>query len=284
MKSPAMPLLVQDFDMDTAAWDNDEVGAYLRLLMYEWANKNLPDDVKKLAKIARESRKKFEKKWKNFSHKFVPDGNGNLVNLKLESVRGEKQKFLDSQREKGIKSGEARRNRGSNRGSTGVRTGSELSFSSSFSSNTTTNTISPSGDMSPDESGDAFSSEIENCPHKAIIELYHQTLPSLPRVKEWTDERQKLLRTRWKEKLERQNLDWWKALFEYVSTCDFLMGRTKNVFYADLEWLVRPKNLVRVIEGKYRNRNQQQPFVSPSSAGILTWAQRKKQEMEHDEG
>ena len=72
--------------MDTATWENDEVGAYMRLLLSQWVNGFLPNDLHKLAKIARESDKKFEKKWKNFSNKFVTDGNGFLHNLRMEEV------------------------------------------------------------------------------------------------------------------------------------------------------------------------------------------------------
>lgn len=97
------------------------------------------------------------------------------------------------------------------------------------------------------------------CPHQEIIELYHETLPALPRVKAWTDERQALLRSRWREDPKRQDLDWWRKFFGYVSQSDFLMGRAKGrgdapPFMADLEWLIRPKNFVKVIEGKYENR------------------------------
>ena len=70
--------------------------------------------------------------------------------------------------------------------------------------------------------------------------------------------RQQLLRKRWSEKPERQSLDWWREFFGYVSASDFLMGRAnsngREPFDCDLEWLVRPKNFVKVIEGKYENR------------------------------
>lgn len=94
------------------------------------------------------------------------------------------------------------------------------------------------------------------CPHKEIIDLYHSILPALTPIKEWTEERQKLLRTRWKEKTERQSLDWWKNFFEDVRRSDFLTGKV-NGFKADLEWLIRPKNFIKVLEGKYRNNNAQ---------------------------
>ena len=97
------------------------------------------------------------------------------------------------------------------------------------------------------------------CPHADIVDLYHRLLPTLPQVREWTDKRRKMLRTRWMEKDERQSLKWWSDYFTYVGQCDFLMGRVaptpgRESFEANLEWLVTGGNLVNVIEGKYQNR------------------------------
>jgi hypothetical protein len=144
--------------------------------------------------------------------------------------------------------------------------------------------ISSNEDIIPEGSGDAPSDgnkperKIPTCPHKEIVNIYHETLPSLTTVKEWTDQRQELLRTRWKEKPERQTVEWWKSFFEFVSKSDFLMGRV-NKFKADLEWLVHPKNFVRVIEGKYHDRNGANPLMSKSSEGIMGWAARERARM-----
>ncbi len=96
------------------------------------------------------------------------------------------------------------------------------------------------------------------CPQTDIVAMYHRRLPGLARVREWTTERQRILRQRWREKPERQSLAWWEEFFGYVLESDFLMGRTPSrtgsAFECDLEWLIRPKNFVKVIEGKYENR------------------------------
>jgi hypothetical protein len=94
-----------------------------------------------------------------------------------------------------------------------------------------------------------------NCPHQAIVDLYHEVLPELRSVREWNDERQGFLRERWRDDPKRQNLDWWRGFFEYVSKSDWLMGRKNGSngrpFDCDLEWLVRPTNFAKVLEGKY---------------------------------
>jgi hypothetical protein len=95
------------------------------------------------------------------------------------------------------------------------------------------------------------------CPQKEIIEIYHNLLPMMPSVREWTPTRQAKLRARWNEKSDRQNLDWWKRFFDYVSQSDFLCGRTSKPFTCNLEWLITPSNFAKVVEGNYDNRSAQ---------------------------
>lgn len=94
------------------------------------------------------------------------------------------------------------------------------------------------------------------CPHQKIIDLYHETLPGCPRVREWTKTREAYLRSRWRESGERQQLDWWRKYFEYIGGSDFLTGKTNSnngrpPFIVDLEWLIKPNNLAKVTEGRY---------------------------------
>lgn len=95
----------------------------------------------------------------------------------------------------------------------------------------------------------------DNCPHQSIVDLYHEKLPELTRVSVWNDQRKTLLRSRWREDATRQTTEWWSEFFGYVAKSDFLMGRTetpgRKTFMADLEWILKPSNLVKIIEGKY---------------------------------
>lgn len=95
------------------------------------------------------------------------------------------------------------------------------------------------------------------CPHQRIVAAYHEILPELRQVRDWNETRRRLLGRRWSEQPERQCLEWWEGFFRYVSTSDFLMGKTTGrdgrPFDCDLEWLVRPTNFAKVVEGKYEN-------------------------------
>lgn len=96
-----------------------------------------------------------------------------------------------------------------------------------------------------------------NCPHAEILKLFAQHLPMARQPAEWNAQRQTLLRTRWREKANRQNLDWWARLFGYVAKSEFLTGQSstpgRKPFELDLPWLLKAENFLKVIEGKYHS-------------------------------
>lgn len=108
-----------------------------------------------------------------------------------------------------------------------------------------------------------------DCPHETIIALYHEALPELARVSVWNHERKRHLRARWREVWERLRKRgvphdaealraWWQKYFVRVKVSPFLIGhvpdRNGKAFFADLEWLVLPKNFAKVVDGKYLDR------------------------------
>ena len=96
-----------------------------------------------------------------------------------------------------------------------------------------------------------------DCPHQEIVKLFAEHLPMARQPAEWTTSRQALLRTRWKEKANRQNLEWWARFFAYVAQSDFLTGKAgtagRKPFELDLPWLLKAENFLKVIEGKYHS-------------------------------
>ncbi len=98
-------------------------------------------------------------------------------------------------------------------------------------------------------------SVVAECPHAEIVALYHELLPSCLPVRAWPERRQAYLRQRWREDPKRQNLGWWRRFFQYVGQSTFLTGKSPakegKPFVADLEWLLKPTNFLKVIEGRY---------------------------------
>lgn len=94
------------------------------------------------------------------------------------------------------------------------------------------------------------------CPHQNIVDLYHEMLPMCPHVRVMTKARQSYLRQRWSESEDHQSLTWWRNFFAYISRSPFLTGQAdgrdgKPPFVADLEWITRPGNFAKIVEGRY---------------------------------
>lgn len=104
----------------------------------------------------------------------------------------------------------------------------------------------------PPKGGD----EAEAVPVKAIHDLYNEVCTRLPKSRGLTPKRRSQIQARWKEESERQNLDWWRAFFEYVNQSDFLAngsGGSSSWKGANLEWITNANNMVKIIEGQYEN-------------------------------
>jgi uncharacterized protein YdaU (DUF1376 family) len=101
------------------------------------------------------------------------------------------------------------------------------------------------------------------CPHEEIIGLFHKVLPELPEVRVWNQTRQGYLKARWRElvaehkwETKEQGLEWFEKFFTWVRASKFLMGKVParpgaRPFECELEWLLRPNNWAKLIEGKY---------------------------------
>ena len=106
---------------------------------------------------------------------------------------------------------------------------------------------------------------LPKCSHQEVIDLYHKHLPTLRKVEVWNDSRRGYLRQRWREVAEELSkektiqvsdiLEWWSDFFTHIGTSKFLTGRVNDksgrTFTADLEWILKPSNFAKIIEGKY---------------------------------
>ena len=128
----------------------------------------------------------------------------------------------------------------------------------------------PNGYSSP---GACLDDKRVDCPHKEIIETYHNLLPMLPHIQVWDDTSRKNLRARWRQEPKNQSLDFWSAYFKWVAESSFLVGKV-NHFQADLHWLVRPTNFAKVINGRYHNN---QNFHDKLEKRGSEWLQKRQE-------
>lgn len=99
-----------------------------------------------------------------------------------------------------------------------------------------------------------------------LLQAWAEELPDLPRHKssEWHSTRQAHLQARWRSKAaehgwqtQADGITYFRRLFRHIGKSDFLCGRARPKtpdsppFMCSLEWLVRPTNWSKVIEGNY---------------------------------
>ena len=120
------------------------------------------------------------------------------------------------------------------------------------------------GSLPPTEVGKTVKPVCPPCPIEELIEVYHESLPTNPRFLVRNDTRDGYIRSRWKQFFTEGDftdkgggIECFRWFFsEKVKPSKFLTGQTEGrnggkPFIADLEWLMRPTNFAKVIEGKY---------------------------------
>lgn len=114
------------------------------------------------------------------------------------------------------------------------------------------------------DSGDKVA-KLPACPHQKIIALYAEELPVLAQPRGWEGARATALQARWKFVLTQcrpngepyatdleSGLDFFKRLFAYIRTrCPHLVGVNDRQWQADLAWIVKAENFLKILEGKY---------------------------------
>ena len=132
-----------------------------------------------------------------------------------------------------------------------------------------TNNHKPDISISPPSGEPEEKTGLPKCFHEEVIDLYHIHLPTLRKVEIWNETRKGYLRQRWREvALElsaakpitaQDVLNWWAEFFAHIGTSKFLTGRVNSkdgrAFVADLEWILKPSNFAKIVEGKYHGVN-----------------------------
>jgi len=117
-----------------------------------------------------------------------------------------------------------------------------------------------------DKPSASSAAKLPTCQTQAVIDLYHEILPTLPKVRlqtkdrikaigkvwHWTLTSQKSDQTRRAETAE-QALDWFRSYFQRATENDFLMGRTPRTgehanWKPDLDFLLTDRGMKHVIE------------------------------------
>lgn len=101
-----------------------------------------------------------------------------------------------------------------------------------------------------------------DCPYQKIIADFNEILgPYLGMCQKLTPTRQKTVQARWRDcmkdgdfKTQDEGIAYFKRYFEYIKTCDFLMGNNGRDWRADFDWIFKLSNYTKICEGKYLSR------------------------------
>ena len=96
----------------------------------------------------------------------------------------------------------------------------------------------------------------DTVPYEEIKERYNSTCTRLPQVKKLSSERKKHIKARYKELGSIEEV---QSLFDRVAESNFLSGDNNRSWKANLDWIMNENNMVKIIEGKYDNRDPDGP-------------------------
>jgi hypothetical protein len=94
--------------------------------------------------------------------------------------------------------------------------------------------------------------------YNEIVNLFNSTCTSLSKIQRLTDKRKKAIKTR----LKTFTIDDYKKAFQMVEESDFLSGRSGS-WKASFDWLLNEANLIKVLEGNYKNNKTSRIEINP---------------------
>lgn len=80
------PLYYQRLLTSTTGWKDDEFGAYMKLLIYQFDNGSIPNDMEAISRISATAKKR----WNLIGKKFVLNESGEYINLVMDSIRNKR--------------------------------------------------------------------------------------------------------------------------------------------------------------------------------------------------
>lgn len=98
---PAFQFYAADFIASTTGMTPAQVGAYVRLLCYQWEHGSVPEDRQAIRNITQATPHQSDQIFRSLAAKFQRGPDGRLRNPRLERVRAEQQVFIESRRHGG---------------------------------------------------------------------------------------------------------------------------------------------------------------------------------------
>ena len=104
----------------------------------------------------------------------------------------------------------------------------------------------------------------ERANYQAVAELFNETCPSLPKVRDLTDQRRRAIKARI---MEGNTAEDFRAVFAKVQASSFLTGKNGG-WKCGFDWILKPANWQKIKEGNYDDEARK------ASNQALNYAQR----------
>lgn len=95
--------------------------------------------------------------------------------------------------------------------------------------------------------------------YQQIADMYNNTCVSFPRLTKLSDKRKKAIKAR----LRTYTVEDFQKLFEMAESSSFLKGKNNRNWSATFDWLITDGNMVKVLEGNYADKGQQEERYIP---------------------
>lgn len=244
---------IGDYAKKTQHLTNDEDLAYRRLLdMYYDTEQPITHCLSTLSRRLRID----EKSIKNVLEEFFPNGKNKHADEKISEYHA----YLLKQSENGKKGGRPKNQVVATSFENGIKPTDNppLSQNNPVPSQPLTTNHLPLTKENQNLLSPPAAPKADPIPYEKIVNLYHEKLPTLPKVAKLSSKRKGQIAARWRSG-DIPDLETWLEYFTFVSQSDWLMGKVepspgRKRFVADLEWLTNESNFIKTWENKYHGR------------------------------
>lgn len=92
----------------------------------------------------------------------------------------------------------------------------------------------------------------KNIEYEKVIEMFNTICVSYPKVKSLSEARKRSIRAR----LRTYSIDDLRKAFEAMERSEFLRGKNSSDWSANFDWVMKDKNLAKVLDGNYQGKEE----------------------------
>ena len=236
--SPAFQFYPKDFISSSKVqrMTPAERGHYIMLLSHYWLDNGLPDDERTLARMLGLTLAAFRKAWTGPLGECFKAIGGRLLNERLDHERKVQAEFRRKQKEKA-----------ESRWSASRGNAAALPIAASSRQSRGNASLSPSPIRNPQSAKERGTGADAPDPSALADAWNTETQPPLPRCEGLSKARESSARQR----LSERTVDEWRAIYRRVNASPFLRGHNDRGWRASFDWMLKPENVLKVLEGKF---------------------------------